>query len=319
MAVEKCQVIEIRPSGISTLYDFDSLIPQTENNNIEEVSQYAAKQKASQGMDILPIDLYNQMLENCLESGAYRTAFWITAMANFGLRHSDVIQFRRIHLIDENNKFRDQILLHEKKTSRMRVVFVNRAVKMALLMHLWHSDIEPMDFLIASQGRRKGYELEIGADGKAKRDKGKYIYKLDEYGNKIPKPLSIDMSEKIMKNIIIDNIGLALKNDKRTKDDPDCIGKICTHSLRKLYGWGIEQYFINQFDSSIANAHAAALQFLSLDYGHSSLAMTLHYSKDHENQKREIVTKMNLGLPILEKYFAKEYALRKTNFEFEME
>lgn len=319
MAVEKCQVIEIRPSGISTLYDFDSLIPQTENNNIEEVSQYAAKQKASQGMDILPIDLYNQMLENCLESGAYRTAFWITAMANFGLRHSDVIQFRRIHLIDENNKFRDQILLHEKKTSRMRVVFVNRAVKMALLMHLWHSDIEPMDFLIASQGRRKGYELEIGADGKAKRDKGKYIYKLDEYGNKIPKPLSIDMSEKIMKNIIIDNIGLALKNDKRTKDDPDCIGKICTHSLRKLYGWGIEQYFINQFDSSIANAHAAALQFLSLDYGHSSLAMTLHYSKDHENQKREIVTKMNLGLPVLEKYFAKEYALRKTNFEFEME
>lgn len=319
MVAEKCHVVEIRPSGISNLYDFDSLIPQAECSDFKVMSEYAAKQKYSQGMDALPLDLYNQMLENCLANGGYRTAFWLTAMANFGLRHSDVIQFRRIHLIDEHNKFRDQILLHEKKTTRMRVVFVNRAVKMALLMHLWHSDIEPMDFLIASQGRRKGYELEIGADGKAKRDKGRYIYKLDENGNKIPKPLSIDMSEKIMKNIIVENIGIALKNDKRTKDNPDCIGKICTHSLRKLYGWGIEQYFINQFDSNIASAHAAALQFLSLDYGHSSLAMTLHYSKDHEEQKRNIVMNMNLGLPVLEKYFSKEYSMRSTKYKFEME
>jgi integrase len=310
MAVEKCHVIDVRPSAYTTLYNFDSLIPQAECDDIEAVAEYAAKQRQSQGMDCLPLDLYNQMLENCLENGQYRSAFWITAMANFGLRHSDVTKFRRIDLIDEHNKFRDQILLHEKKTSRQRVVFINKAVKMALLMHLWHSDITPMDFLIASQGRRKGYELEIGADGKAKREKGKYIYKLDDHGNKIPKPLTISMSEKIMKNIIIENIGIALKNDKRTKDDPDCIGKICTHSLRKLYGWGIEQYFINQFDSDIAYAHAAALQFLSLDYGHSSVDMTLHYSKDHERQKREIVMNMNLGLPVLEKYFEKEYALR---------
>lgn len=310
MAVDKCNVIEIRPSGISTLYDFDSLIPLVDCNDVA-VSEYSVKQKRSQGMDVLPLDLYNQMLENCLENGKYRTAFWITAMANFGLRHSDVTQFRRIHLIDEHNKFRDQILLQEQKTSRQRVVFVNKAVKMALLMHLWHSDIEPTDFLIASQGRRKGYELEIGADGKAIRDKGKYIYKLDEHGNKIPKPLSLSMSEKLMKNIIVENLGIALKNDWRTKNDPECIGKICTHSLRKLYGWGVEQYFIHNFDSDIAYAHAAALQFLSLDYGHSSVSMTLHYSKDHEKQKREIVLNMNLGLPILEKYFAKEYSERK--------
>lgn len=311
ITAKQCHIVEFdRLDYGTTLYDFDSLIPLKETGDIEKFNEYAAKQKRSQGMDVLPLDLYNQMLENCLMNGAYRTAFWLTAMCNFGLRHSDVVKFRRIDFIDENNKFRDQILIQEKKTDHQRVIFINKAVKMALLMHLWHSNIEPLDFVIASQGNRIGYELLYDENGKAIREKGKYIYKRDDNGNLIPKPLSRSMSEKIMKKIIVENLGIALKNDWRTKNDPDCIGKICTHSLRKLYGWGIEQYFIGHFDSDVAYAHAAALQFLSLDYGHSSVAMTLHYSKDHEKQKREIVMDMNLGLPILEKYFEKEYALR---------
>lgn len=311
IATERCHIVELQTlDTASTLYDFDSLIPLVETGNINKFNEYVAKHKRSQGMDILPLDLYNSMIDNCLSNGAYRTAFWLTAMSNFGLRHSDVVQFRRIDFIDENNKFRDQILLQEKKTDKQRVIFINKAVKMALLLHLWHSDIEPMDYVIASQGRRKGYELEIGADGKAIRENGKYIYKLDENGNKIPKPLTRSMSEQIMKKIIVENLGIALKNDWRTKNNSDCIGKICTHSLRKLYGWGVEQHFIHNFDSDIAYAHAAALQFLSLDYGHSSLAMTLHYSKDLEKQKKEIIMSMNLGLPIIEKYFDKEYESR---------
>lgn len=312
MLAEKCHVIDIsQKENPSMEYDFNSLIPEAEYDNSEILVELASKQKQSQGMDVLPLDLYNQMLDNCLSRADYRSAFWLTAMSNFGLRCSDVAKLRRIDLIDENNRLRDSVLLQEKKTSKQRIVFVNKAVKMALLMHLWHSDVSPTDYLITSKGNRKGYQMETYIDKngreKALRINGKYVYKRDSKGNKIPTPLSRSMLEKIMKNVIIDNLGVALKNDIRCKNDPDCIGKICTHSIRKLYGWAITEAFVNQFDSNEAYAHAAALNFLSLDYGHSSEAMTLHYSKDFENQKRNIIMNMNIGLSVLEKYFTQEY------------
>lgn len=288
--------------------NFNAYVPEAEPCDMEVMKAYAEKQRESQGMDVLPLDLYEQMLENCLIRKDYRSAFFLTAMANFGLRHSDVVKLRRIDLVDENNRIRDQILIQEKKTSKQRILFVNNAVKMALLLHLNNSNISPTDYLITSNGKRKGYEIETDSNGKSLRINGKYVYKLDENGNKIPKPLSRSQSENIIKDIIINNLGLALKNDKRCKDDPDAIGKICTHSIRKLYGWAVTEAFINQFDSDVAYAHAAALSFLSQDYGHSSEAMTLHYSKDYENLKRKITLSMNLGIGVLKKYFEKEAA-----------
>lgn len=306
------KVIDISPSE-RAIFNFNDFVPEAEPCNQEVLMEYAEKQKESQGMDVLPLDLFLQMLENCLIRKDYRSAFFLTAMANFGIRHSDVVKLRRIDLINEHNRIRDKVLIQEKKTAKQRVLFVNDAVKMSLLLLLNNSEISPTDYLISSNGNRKGYEIEtyIGDDGKKKslRINGKYVYKLDENGNKIPKPLSRSQSENIIKDIIITNLGYALKNDKRCKDDPDCIGKICTHSLRKLYGWAVTEAFINQFDSDIAYAHAAALSFLSQDYGHSSESMTLHYSKDFETLKQQINLSMNLGAEVLEKYFRKEVQL----------
>ena len=315
MLATKCNIYDITPAErtvSSEAYDFNSLVPQAEPCDYEVLQQYAEKQKESQGMDVLPPDLYSQMLENCLTRRDFRSTFFLVAMANFGLRHSDVVKLRRIDLIDEHNRIREKVLIQEKKTSKQRIVFINDAVKMALLMLLNNSSISPTDYLISSNGNRKGYELETYVDenGKTKtlRINGKYVFKLDENGNRIPKPLSRSQSENIMKDIIIENLGYALKNDKRCKDEPDCIGKICTHSIRKLYGWAVTQAFINQFDSDIAYAHTAALSFLSQDYGHSSTTMTLHYSKDFDDLKRQINLSMNLGANVLEKYFAEEAA-----------
>ena len=315
MLATKCNIYDITPAErtvSSEAYDFNSLVPQAEPCDYEVLQQYAEKQKESQGMDVLPPDLYSQMLENCLTRRDFRSTFFLVAMANFGLRHSDVVKLRRIDLIDEHNRIREKVLIQEKKTSKQRIVFINDAVKMALLMLLNNSSISPTDYLISSNGNRKGYELETYVDenGKTKtlRINGKYVFKLDENGNRIPKPLSRSQSENIMKDIIIENLGYALKNDKRCKDEPDCIGKICTHSIRKLYGWAVTQAFINQFDSDIAYAHTAALSFLSQDYGHSSTTMTLHYSKDFDDLKHQINLSMNLGANVLEKYFAEEAA-----------
>ena len=290
--------------------NFNDLVPKTNVSYDDvELSQYQEHQKDTQGMDVLPLDLFNSMLHHCLYNKDYRSAFWLTCMANTGLRYSDVIKFRKADFIDSNGNIRDRILVQEKKTDKQRIIFVNNAIKETLLMLLWHSDIAPMDYLITSNSNRKGYEYETYIDNngrkKALRVNGKSVYKLDSNGNKIPKPLSRRQSENIMKKIIIDSLGVNLKNDWRCKNEPDAVQKICTHSIRKLYGWAITEHFMS-LDSDVMYARTAAMRFLSQDYGHSSEAMTTRYSKDFDNIKHDIVTKMNLGLDIIHSFFVEE-------------
>ena len=294
--------------------NFNELVPIVEQNeaDLEKYNEYTKKQKESQGMDVLPLDLFDKMLNNCLFNKDYRSAFWLVAMANTGLRYSDVVKFRRADFIDENNNIRESVVVQEKKTDKQRIIFVNKAIKEALLMLLWNdTSIAPMDYLIKSNANYKGYELETYINNKgqerAVRIKGKYVYKLDKHGNKIPKPLSRCQSEVIMKKIIIENLGFALKNDWRCKGSTeDVVGKICTHSIRKLYGKVITDDFINHFDGDEAYAHTAALRFLSDDYGHSSESMTRRYSKDYDDLKKQSVMRINIGLNVLNDYFIEE-------------
>lgn len=295
----KCQHFDIadRESEILNV-DFDELVPAVEHTD-EELA-YASKQKERQGMDVMPLALYEELLENCLARGDYRSALWFVLMANFGLRYSDVVKLRRADFIDEHNQIRDSILIQEKKTDKQRIVYVNKAVKEMLLMFLWNSDVKPLDYLITSNANRKGYEMETYVNEKgqtrALRVNGKIVYKLDKDGNRIPKPLSREQSEIIMKDALR-QAGVKLGNDGL---------KLCTHSLRKLYGWAITNDYVQNFDADEAYAHTAALGFLCQDYGHSSEAMTLRYSKDFEGLKREIVMRMNLGLRVVEPYFKVE-------------
>lgn len=304
----KCSHIDISHRENSLDCDFDALVPAVEQTEgeCEKVAEYTQKQRERQGMDVLPLAIYEQMLEKCLEKRDFRSAFWLTAMANMGLRYSDVVKLRRADFIDEHSHIRDSILIQEKKTQKQRIVFVNKAIKETLLMLLWNSDIAPLDFLITSNGNNKRYETETYTDSngrkKVLRKNGKAVYKLDENGNRIPKPLTREQSANIMKGIIADTLGVGLKN----YGDGEGYLRISTHSIRKLYGWAVTNDFIREFDSDEAYAHAAALSFLSQDYGHSSEAMTLRYSKDFEGLKREICTRMNLGLRVIEPYFEKE-------------
>jgi integrase len=110
------------------IYDFDSLIPPVEND-IEKAYEYAQTKKVTQGMDVLPLELYNSMLDSCLSRRDYRSAFFITVMANLGLRHSDIVKLRRADFFDiyedGSSKLKDSIVIWEKKTRKQRVVFVN--------------------------------------------------------------------------------------------------------------------------------------------------------------------------------------------------
>ena len=319
----ECNVFDISQRSAILDFDFDSLVPHKEvpAEDVAMFQELSQKQKERQGMDVLPYDLYNQMLANCCERRDFRSVFWFTAMANLGLRYSDVAKLRRIDFIDENGRMRDSIVIQEQKTKKQRVLFINKAVKMALLMHLWNGDFSPTDYLIVSQSGNKNYKkvTYINDNGKevAKRVNGKYVYELDEYGRTIPMPLTRRNAEILMKKIIIEYLGVALKNDSRCADMKEAVNKICTHSIRKMYGKAVTDIFIQNFDKDVAYAHAAALSFLSQDYGHSSEAMTLHYSKDFEEMKRGISSQMNLGGNIIEPYFVEEmerYEAKKNSF-----
>lgn len=307
-AIQKnCNVYDISNRNIITVdddMDFDSLLPRVDGNidyDAEELNEYQQKQKHTQGMDVLPLDLFKAMLHHCLFRKDFRTAFWLTAQANTGLRYSDIIKLRRADFVETNGteeKIRKQILIQEKKTDKQRIIYINKAIKETLLMLLWNKDIKPMHYLITSDSRNKGYETEKYIDStgheKTLRKNGRIVYKLDEQGNKIPKPLSRKASEEVMKKTISE----ILMSD-------DC-GKYNTHSLRKLYGKAITESFVNSYKSEEMNARSAAMHFLSQDYGHSSEAMTTRYSKDFDEMKHDIVMNMNLGLDVIEPFFQEE-------------
>lgn len=312
--VQSCNIIEVNRKNLEgSSIDFNALIPKTDDlteEEYEEVMAVAEKQKHSQGMDKLPMEIYNSMLEYCLKKRDFRTVLWLVIMANTGLRYSDSVKFRRIDLIDENNRIRESILRTEQKTGKQRVIFVNDAIKMALLMHLWNGNFRPLDLLITSEGKFKGYEMETYVDEyghtKALRKNGKYVYKLDEHGRRIPKPLSHSRSQTILKDILVNALGVNIKNVKSCKDKDDALLQICTHSLRKCYSDTMIKKFSEIYDGYDACVKAAAMQQLRYDLNHSNVAMGYHYVKDYEETKKEINKRMNLGIEVLGKYFEAE-------------
>ena len=315
---ETCRVIDIsqrEQSENSFDFDFDSLIPEVEQLTPEEeqaIVEAESKLKERQGFDCMPMEILNGLLKYFLNKRDFRSVFWIVLQANTGLRYSDVIKYRRIDLLNEHNKFRESILEQERKTGKQRVNFINDAIKMAALMLLWENpNIKPLDLLISAQYNSKAHnkgwvkETYINEKGKKRclRVNGKYVYILDENGNRIPEALKRNRSAEIMRDALIDGLGISIKNDRRTSANDSAYLKLATHSLRKAYSAGVVNQFVQLFDSNLAYAHAAAMEQLQYDLNHSSRAMTYHYIGDYIETKRKINMRMNLGIEILKPYF----------------
>lgn len=319
---EDCKIFDITNRNTKDNFDFDfnSLLPKEERLSdweLAEINKIEEQQRSGQGDDCMPMVIFDKLLEYFLDKEDYRSALWITLQANTGLRYVDVSKFRKIELINESNMFRESILDTEQKTGKKRINYINSAIKMATLLYLWDNpQIRPLDLLIVADKNapRKGYELEtyINAEGKkrAVRINGRYVYKLDKNGNKIPTPLSLSMASGIMRNALIEGLGMSIKNDKRTQSKGDAYLKLASHSLRKAYSAAVVDYFVKQFDNDKEYAHAAAMEQLQFDLNHSSRAMTYHYIGDYTETKRRINMDMNLGANILKPYFERVKILR---------
>lgn len=323
----KCQHFDIskkQPSEKS--FDFDALVPDVDCLTAEEqqaIIEAEEKLKERQGFDCMPMEILNGLLKYFLDKRDFRSVFWIVLQANTGLRYSDIIKYRRIDLLNEHNKFRESILEQERKTGKQRVNFINDAIKMATLMLLWENpSIKPLDLLISAQynpkARNKGWLKETYIDENGKKHclkvDGKFVYILDENGNRIPEALKRDRSAKIMRDALINGLGISIKNDGRTSKNDGAYLKLATHSLRKAYSAGVVKQFTQMFDSDLAYAHAAAMEQLQYDLNHSSRAMTYHYIGDYVETKRRINMEMNLGIEVISPYFETEKIRRERGY-----
>ena len=281
--------------------DFDELIPETSisSDEVELVKELEKHRAEKIGMDVLPEEVFNQILETCFQQGNYkgfRDALFFVTQANWGVRASDARIIKRIDFLNENNKFRESCLFSEIKTGKPRTMYINDAIKMCVLMVIWSKQFQSLDYLLIGSNYKKKIDT---ATGKVIKKDGHILYEYDCLGNKISEPLSYPQIRKILSDKLVDDLHIQLKNHKNCEN-----GKVkyATHSLRKLYSCKVEQMF-QELYGDMGQAHTAAMQFLNWNLNHSSLITTSRYCGDFETMKKTIDMKLNLGYKVIKKYY----------------
>lgn len=305
---ESCHMIDISNRMPDNDLDFNSLIPDVhiKEKDYRKIKELERRRSERMGMDCLPEETFNQVLETCFKQGNYRgfrDALFFTAQANWGVRCEDARIIKRIDFINENGQFRESCLFSELKTGKPRTMYINDAIKMCVLMVTWSGNFEPLDWLIVSDWRNKNYrKVKDPETGNVLRRDGSYVYELDEDGNRIPEPLSYPQIYSIMTEKLVDDLGVQLKGRKGCKNGKF---KYATHSIRKLYSSKVEQIFAESYRDS-GKAHTAAMEYLNWDLNHSSISTTSRYCGDFEEIKKEINMNMNLGIDVIRKYYCME-------------
>lgn len=297
---EQCNVIEMFPQEKR---DYSALIPESVFPKSEKEREIALEMESemadSEGMDAMPENIFNAMIEHLLKKGNTRDALMFVLQANFGVRHSDVVKMKLIQLIDTDGNFRDKVNWTEQKTSKTRSLYINDAVKMATLIYLAnHPDKKLTDYLFTAKGYKKATYVDDNGKTKVLRANGKQVYLRDENGNLIPEPLSRVQTETTLKDSLY-AIGVKLKNDRR---HPEGELKLNTHSNRKLYSEKIAEVAYEMKHSGELKLDANVMALVQLDLSHSSMQTTMRYNKSFDRIKEVVCKRMNVGLSVLERY-----------------
>jgi integrase len=287
--------------------DLQSLIPSSilpSGDELAEMQEYEEEMQDGSGADAIPEPIFNTLIEEALTNGDTRDALLYTVAANFGIRMSDCRKFRLLQFIDTTGHFRHKLYRDEQKTTKNRVFFINRAIETALVLYLRaHPDKKLLDFPFCCESGKNGGWLKatyIDENGKKKvlRENGKYVYLLDENGNKIPEPLKYDAVEKRLKSRL-KAIGAPVASGKVVKDGEF---KLSTHSFRKAYGEKFSEVATQMKSDGKISLDADVQMLITLDYMHVNSQTTLRYVKRFEKTKEVVCSKINLGLSVLEHY-----------------
>lgn len=172
----------------------DMMLPAREEVQIEVANEHTSE-------PIKDIDDIKRISEYLLSKGRYRDNMLFIVGINFGLRISDLLQLRFMHLLNDDLTFKTTFPILEKKTKntrkvrRNRYITINDAVIDAVVTYLSHNQCSLDDFLFRSESSNSTNEN---------------------------KPISRQMADHIMKGIGRD---LGLSN------------KMATHTLRKTFAF----------------------------------------------------------------------------------
>lgn len=170
------------------------------DENIEVFEQKISKAvRENDGMDAIPTDILNRMVDYSISHGKVRNAMLFICMANWGMRISDLVRVKFAHIIDQNGKFRDGFSLEngEKKTGKRNRYYNNEAVKQAITIYLEHPFTRQKrryDYLFTSDSGNGNYTtlLEIEREENYPLEKLlKLQNELDEFNAESAKKLDI--------------------------------------------------------------------------------------------------------------------------------
>lgn len=268
----------------SNLYDVSELsIPDIKvTGRVPHIKKFQAHTSEIQSHSADAVrdrEVINRAVEDAMMNKAFYKALYIVMSANCGLRYSDLVTLRVCDVLLPNGEITDGFCLEESKTSALRSVYFNKAMKTVLRFIINFKNLSPDSYIFLTDGNRKSYFKEwIFDDDGNIIDVVKSGEKYDENGHERQlAPVSCKQASRWWKEL----------------NEFGADGKMSSHSARNTF-----RYFISTSGVSDEGDISLASQCMA----HSSVAITAkHYANVTEDMKRRAAETLNLGLDALER------------------
>lgn len=249
------------------------------NPHIKKFQAHTSEIQSHSADAVRDREIINKAVENFMMNKAYYKALYIIMSSNCGLRYSDLVTLRVCDVLLPNGEITDGFCLEESKTSALRSVYFNKAMKSVLKFIIDFKNLSAESYLFLTDGNRKSYfEKWIYDDDGNIVDVVKTGEKYDENGKERQyAPVSCKQASRWWAEL----------------HDFGADGKLSSHSARNTF-----RYFISTSGVSDEGDIALASQCMA----HSSVAITAkHYANITESMKKRAADTLNLGLEALER------------------
>lgn len=221
----------------------------------------------------------NRIVELGLKRKAYGKVALFVFGINTGYRCGDALAFRVCDFYDSQGNFVNELNISEDKTGKVRSVYINKAVKVAVELAIEKKGLVGENYIFRTDGNKRTYL------------KG---FKYDDYGNisdVLTSPEKYD-EEGNLREIAPFTMSNIIKWLKKTSEELNIYGHYSSHAMRKTFA----EHICRNFEDN-RNVLAA-----SVALAHSSVKTTLEYYMSIDpNRLREKWLGMNLGIEALEK------------------
>lgn len=216
----------------------------------EEFHGTVLEYKSRAAEPIKDLDAIEAVHRHLVEQGRLRDNLLFVMGINFGLRCGDLTQLQVANVVDENGELREEIVLQEQKTGKIRRVYMNDAVADALILYFGGREVNLNSYLFTSRSPNNCKKYYDTLASKVKLDGKSYNIKGFEG-----------------KGIRVESVSRILKETINRELDMDVHAS--SHCLRKTFAYHV---------LTMAEDRIRALEKLQLLFGHADQRVTLHYA-----------------------------------------